>query len=244
MDWLLATPIAHRGLHKGFKIPENSYTAFEKAISKNYAIELDVRITKDKKVVVFHDKNLIRVCGVKKKIANQNYDNIKNITLYNSKEKIPLFSDILKLIDGRVPLFVEIKNYSDVGEFEELVFNELKDYKGNYAICSFNEEVVKWFKDNKPEVKRGLIYGDLHKFKIRYHNLVFIKKVLSCKPDFISLDYKLLDTLLPKITRVFNKPLVCWTVNKKKKLAKSLIVSDNIIFENVNPFKKIEKALS
>lgn len=234
MDWLLQRPITHRGLHKGFKIPENSYLAFKKAIDKNYAIELDVRITKDKQVVVFHDKNLLRMCGVKRKIANQNYLNLQKYKLYKTNQKIPLLKDILELVDGKVPIFIEMKNYGEVGEFEELVCKELENYKGNYAICSFNVEVVKWFKLNKPNIARGLIYGDLHKFGIKYHNLVFIKKLLTCKPDFISLDYKLLNTFLPKITRLFKKPLVCWTINKKKKLNNANKIVDNIIFENIS----------
>jgi len=238
MDWLIQSPVAHRGLHKSFSTPENSYKAFKNAISKNYAIELDVRITKDKQVVVFHDKNLLRVCGVKKKIVNQDYQNLKNYFLYNSKQTIPLFKDILTLVDGKVPLFIEIKNYGKVGEFEELVYNELKDYEGKYAICSFNIEVVKWFYKNHPQVVRGLIYGDLHKFGIKSYKSVFIYRLITSNPDFVSLDYKLLGTLLPKITRLFGKSLVCWTVNSKKKLLKAQKIVDNVIFENVKPIKK------
>lgn len=238
MDWLIQSPVAHRGLHKGFTVPENSYKAFQNAILKNYAIELDVRITKDKQVVVFHDKNTLRMCGVKKKIANQNFVNLQKFTLFKTKQKIPLLREILQLVNGQVPLFIEIKNYGQVGEFEELVVNELKDYSGNYAVCSFNIEVIKWFKENSPEIKRGLIYGDLHKFKIRFFHFVFLYRIFISKPDFISLDFKLLDTILPKITRLLKLPLVCWTVNGKKKLQKANSIVDNVIFENVKPIKK------
>lgn len=233
MDWLIQSPVAHRGLHKGFMVPENSYRAFQNAISKKYAIELDVRVTKDKQVVVFHDKNILRMCGIKKKIANQNYANLQKYSLYNTKQKIPLLKEILELINGQVPLFIEIKNYGKVGEFEDLVVKELENYSGNYAICSFNVEVVKWFKQNRPEIKRGLIYGDLHKFGIKYFHMVFLYRIITSKPDFISLDYKLLDTMLPKITRLFKKPLVSWTINSKKKLIKANKIVDNVIFENV-----------
>ena len=62
-------PIAHRGLHGG-DIPENSMPAFERAVDNGYNIELDVHITIDGVVVVFHDDTLTRVCGVDKKIAD------------------------------------------------------------------------------------------------------------------------------------------------------------------------------
>ena len=214
--------------------------AFKNAIANNYGIELDVRITKDKQVVVFHDKNLLRVCGIKKKIANQTYENLKKYKLYKSNQHIPLFKDVLKLVDGKVPILVEIKNYGKVGEFEELVYNELKDYQGNFAVCSFNIEVVKWFKKNKPNVKRGFIYGDLHKFGIKKYKTVYIYRILRSKPDFISLDYKLIHTLLPRITKLFKKPLTCWTIDNKKKLVKANKISDNIIFENIKHLRSIK----
>ncbi len=232
MEWLTTSPIAHRGLHKGFSIPENSYPAFSQAIENNYTIELDVRLTKDKKIVVFHDKNLLRVCAVNKKIANQTYNNIKAIPLYNTTQTIPLLKDILALVNGQVPLLIEIKNYGKVGEFETLLAQQLDEYHGKVAICSFNVEVVKWFKNHRPNILRGFIYGDLHKFNIVYYKIVFLYRILTTKPDFISLDYKLLHTLLPNICRMFNKKILCWTVNKKKKMKKSRLFTDNFIFEN------------
>ena len=232
MEWIITNPIAHRGLHNGFNIPENSYLAFSKAIEDNYTIELDVRLTKDKKIVVFHDKNLSRVCAVNKKISNQTFNNIKKIPLYNTTQTIPLLKDVLILVNGKVPLLIEIKNYGKVGEFEKLLVEEISQYKGEIAICSFNVEVIKWFKKYQPNILRGLIYGDLHKFNIIYYKTVLIYRILTSNPDFISLDYKLLDTFLPNICRIFKKKLLCWTVKKKKKIKKAKLFTDNFIFEN------------
>ncbi|WP_083568525.1 glycerophosphodiester phosphodiesterase family protein [Arcobacter sp. LA11] len=233
MDWLIQYPIAHRGLHMGFTIPENSNLAFKKALEKNYAIELDIRITKDNQVVVFHDKNLLRICASKKKIANQAYSNLKKFNLYHTSEKIPLLSEVLELINGQVPVLIEVKNYGTVGLFEELLSKELENYKGHFAVCSFNVEVINWFKQNKPDIKRGLIFGDLKKFQIKFYKIVFLYRLFTSKPDFISLDYKLLDTFLVNFCRFFNKPLVSWTIDSKKKLRKARHIVDNIIFENI-----------
>ena len=83
---------AHRGLHNIEKgVPENSLSAFKKAAEKGYGIELDVHITKDDKIVVFHDDDLKRMCGVDKKTDEQTYEYLKTLSLYNTNEKIPYF---------------------------------------------------------------------------------------------------------------------------------------------------------
>lgn len=237
MKWIKQRPIAHRGLHKGFDIPENSISAFKRAINSDYAIELDVRLTKDEKVVVFHDKNLIRLCADRRKIRNQNYSAIKDIKLYNSNETIPLLCDVLKLVDGKVPLIIEIKNYAEVGLFEELVAKELENYNGKFAICSFNYHVVNWFKKHKPSIPRGLIFGDIKKFDIKFYKSIFLYRFFKVKADFISLDYKLLNTLIPVFCRKLDIPIVSWTINSKKKRIKAIRIVDNIIFENIKPKK-------
>lgn len=233
MEWLTQSPMAHRGLHKGFNVPENSYKAFKRAIDKKLSIELDVRMTKDKQIVVFHDKNLIRMCAVRKKVPNQNYEAIKDIPLYKTNQKIPLLTDILELIDGKVPLVIEVKNYGTVGEFENVLAQILDNYKGDFAICSFNPNVVHWFKKNRPEIIRGMVFGDLKKFQISFYKTVFLYRLFKLRPHFISLDYKLLDTVLPAFCRWCNKPIVSWTIDSKKKLKKAREIVDNIIFENI-----------
>ena len=235
MNWLQNTPIAHRGLHKGFSIPENSMKAFKRAISKNYAIELDVRLTKDNKLVVFHDKNLIRVCANRKKIRSQTASTLNKIKLYHSNQTIPLFKDVLELVNGKVPIVVEVKNYGTVGKFEERLVEELEGYVGEIAICSFNPEVIYWFRKNRPDYKRGLIFGDIKKFQIRFYKATFLKYFFKTKPNFISLDYKLLDTLIPVFCRRAKIPIVSWTINSKKKKLKAKAIVDNIVFENVKP---------
>ena len=239
MEWLTKTPIAHRGLHKGFKVPENSMLAFKRAMSKGYAIELDVRITKDKQVVVFHDKNLVRLFRSKRKVNRLTYKELLKYSFFNTNEKIPLLKDVLKLIDGKVPVLIEIKNYGAVGEFEALVVDVIKSYEGEMAVCSFNPDVIAWFAQNQPNILRGMVFGDIHKFDIRYHNLTFLYRYLILRPHFVSLDYKLLDTFIVQMCRYFKVPLISWTINGKKKEHKAQVLVDNIIFEFFKPEVKI-----
>jgi glycerophosphoryl diester phosphodiesterase len=235
MNWIKQRPIAHRGLHRGFDIPENSMRAFNLAIKNDYAIELDVRFTKDNQVIVFHDKNLIRLCGVRKKVKNQTYKAIKYMKLYNTNETIPLLKDVLTLISGKVPVIVEIKNYTTVGVFEECIVKELDSYPGSFSICSFSHHSVNWFKKNRPDFKRGLIFGDIKKFSIKFYKTVFLYRFFKIRPDFISLDYKLIDSLIVMFCKRLNIPIVSWTVNNKRKLKKARNIVDNFIFENIKP---------
>jgi len=146
---------AHRGLHEP-GIPENSKIAFERAAKAGYGVELDVQYTKDKKLVVFHDATLKRMCGVEGKVSDYNYEELLAFNLEASEEKIPLFSEVLKIL-GDTKLICEIKNNNGNinDELCQDTYDLLKDYKGKYCIESFSPYLVKWFRINHPEVIRG-----------------------------------------------------------------------------------------
>ena len=121
--------IAHRGLHDK-DTPENSMGALKKALEKDIAIEFDVHLLKDNKIVVFHDNNLKRMTGIDKKINELSYDEIKDIKLANSDEKIPLLEDVLKLVNGKVLLDIELKYDHEKYKLEDALIEVLKDYTG------------------------------------------------------------------------------------------------------------------
>ena len=121
--------IAHRGLHSEL-VPENSLTAFRLAVEKCLSIELDVRLTKDCRIVVFHDNDLMRMCGIEGKVFDYTYEQLSAFKLKNSDEKIPLLSEVLKTVDGKVPLLIELKGGAPFGELESRVDHMMKKYKG------------------------------------------------------------------------------------------------------------------
>ena len=127
--------IAHRGLHSEL-VPENSLTAFRLAVEKCLSIELDVRLTKDCRIVVFHDNDLMRMCGIEGKVFDYTYEQLSAFKLKNSDEKIPLLSDVLKTVDGKVPLLIELKGGAPFGELESRVDHMMKKYKGEFAVQS------------------------------------------------------------------------------------------------------------
>ena len=149
--------IAHRGLHGRRDIaPENSMEAFRRAVDAGYGIELDIRFSKDRQIVVFHDDTLERVCGACGRISDYTYEELQQFRLHQSEERIPLFSDVLELVGGRVPLVVELK--ADGNRYIPALCEDaarlLDPYPGEYCVESFHPRYVLWFRRNRPLVRR------------------------------------------------------------------------------------------
>lgn len=224
--------IAHRGLHTDL-IPENSLLSFQKALEKDYSIEFDLTITKDEKVVVFHDDNLFRLCGVNKNIEEVEYSYLKELKLLNSEETVPLFEDLLSFINGKIELIIEIKKHNTIGVLENTVIKLLENYKGKYFICSFDKKILLWFRKNYPNLKIGLIFESSPKKFQKYNKVLFLYKYFKVKPDFISLEYKLLNSSIYKFCRNKNIKLLTWTIKNKEEFEKIRNKVNGVIFENI-----------
>lgn len=147
---------AHRGLHsRDMLIPENSLAAFRRAAELGYGMELDVQLSKDGKVVVFHDDTLDRVCGVPGRVDERNFEELLQLRLCKTEYTIPLFSEVLSVINGRGPLIVELKSGRRNRELCEKTYALLENYKGSVCIESFNPFIVAWFRFHAPELLRG-----------------------------------------------------------------------------------------
>lgn len=216
-------------------IPENSITAFKEAIKYNYIIELDVHILKDNNVVVFHDDNLRRLTGINKKIKDTTYNEIKKLKLLNTNEHIPLFLDVLKLVDGKVPLLIELKYDTKVGLLEDKLLSILKDYNGNYAFQSFNPRSLIYLKKKCPGILRGILVSDFKKTNINLFKRIILKRMIFnylIKPDFLSVNYNYLKN--GKIQKYKNNKLILtWTIRNKNDLDKYKSLCDNYIVENI-----------
>lgn len=234
-SWLVEDYIAHRGIHDK-DIPENSIPAFEKAIKAGYPIEFDVQLLEDKTVVVFHDATLSRMTNKDGYIKNLTKEDLENLYLAGTEYKIPTLEEVLKLVNGKTPLLIEIKNSGKVGELETEVYKLLKNYKGEYAIQSFNPYVLNWFKENAPNVIRGQLSGSfkgeaLSWFKKFALKNLFLNKI-SC-PHFISYESKALPSL--RLKRFKKLPLIAWTVRTQEEYLRVIKHCDNIIFEGFEP---------
>lgn len=147
---------AHRGLHRIDKsVPENSIPAFDAAARIGYGVELDIHITSDDQIVVFHDDDLERICGVEGRIEDKTYAELRQYRLFGTNNHIPLLSEVLTVIKGRSPIIVELKRGSKNRELCRLTYELLSSYDGRYCIESFDPRIVMWFRINAPEVLRG-----------------------------------------------------------------------------------------
>ena len=235
-SWLVQTPIAHRGLHDK-EHPENSLSAFQCAIDGGYPIELDVQMISDGTLVVFHDESLSRLTDNDGYIKFLNKSDLDILTLKDSKEKIPTFDEVLKFVDGRTPLLIEIKNPSKVGELEKKVIEALKDYKGQYAVQSFNPYVLEYFYKHAPNILRGQLAGFIKHEKLAFFKKYALKRMLLNKkishPNFISYEAKRVPN---RFVRKYKKiPLLVWTVTSQSEYLKVVKYCDNVIFEGFEP---------
>ncbi len=233
---------AHRGLHLNPKeSPENSMTAFGLAVSHNYGIEMDVQLSKDNIPVIFHDYNLKRVCGVDKKVRELTYAELQELTLHQSTEHIPTFRSVLDMVNGQVPLIIELK----VEFHDTLVCNiaasMLDKYKGLYCIESFNPLVLLWYKKKRPNIMRGQLSSNLIKDKeVGSPYLYFVLQNLLLnfitKPDFISYNYihrNMLSFVLCR--RLYKTAAFAWTIKTQEELNESRNSFDFFIFDHFIP---------
>lgn len=224
------THYAHRGFYaeEGFK--ENTLPAFAAAIKKGVGIELDVQFSKDKRVVVHHDDDLKRLEKVAGLVCDFSYEELQAY-------QIPVLTEVLDLVDGQVPLIVELKStsFQQVPKLCQSVYAILNKYQGTYCIESFNPLIVAWFKRHAPEVMRGQLIQPAKE----YPNValgIFLNSFLyqfMTRPHFIALE--LATTHFNPalwIARLFGAQFALWTVRTPAEEHKDV---DIYIFEKYTP---------
>lgn len=235
--WLSKQPIAHRGLHNKI-IPENSLQSFENAIAFKYAIELDIRISADGDVFVFHDKNLKRMTGFDKEIESTSTNIINKLKLSNTLESIPLLSTALEFINNQTPVLIELKNDANSGLIESTVNSIINNYNGNLAVQSFNKHSVSWFKQNKSKFLIGQVLSKHNNYKDIVENAINIyssNRQNFNLPDFYAYDLRLLPCkYADRLKNEFSVPIISWTIFNKQNKVRAYKYADNIIFENLN----------
>ncbi len=231
--WLLNNPIAHRGLWTN-GIVENSLSAYKNAVEKDYPIEIDLYSSLDGVLFSFHDATLSRMTGADGFIYQKTAKELKELTLQNSDEKIPTFDEVLSLVNGKVPLLIELKDQPDK-TYVDKVIERLKNYKGEFAIQSFNPLYIKRVKELAPEFIRGILSTKTYSKQLPFIKRQVVKNMLLnflIKPDFISYSFE--DLPLPK-RKVKNLPLISWTITSQEDFEKIKPFVKNIIFENFIP---------
>ena len=225
---LLITDYAHRGLHDE-NIPENSLAAFSNAIDNGYGIEIDVQLSSDGELFVFHDHTAKRMCGVDKNLSEMTSDEIKSLRLLDTDEHIPTLAEVLSLVDSNVPLLIEIKYYAQTKKLCEVLVEALDAYQGPFAIQSFDPRILRYFKKYRPQFARGQLVAKKPKRSeaketeaqnpfVTFLLNHLLLNVLS-RPDFISIQNNHTRELGFVIaTEVFKAKAFIWTVKGCKEL--------------------------
>lgn len=237
-DWLLGVPIAHRGLHDD-EFPENSIPAFEAAIKHGFNIEIDVHLTRDNVLVVFHDDTLKRVCGVEGKVKDFTLAELKKLRLADTQYTIPTFEEFLALVDGKTGILCEIKGLNPYDNaISAAVCKRVASYEGNIALQSFNYGAVRYCRRHSDRPCGQLCtWQDWHG-KERARVMDFMGKLWVnriSRPHFTAYDIRSAadNKYLEKVRE--KMPVLVWTVNTPDKLDLAMQVADNIIFEDIAP---------
>ena len=240
MEKYKGVKFAHRGLHSE-GVPENSLAAFRLAVNSGFGIELDVHAVKDGVPVVFHDAELKRMTGADGRLADYTSEELGNMRLLGTDEKIPTFREVLELIGGKVPLIIELKQNAGETGVAEAAAELLRDYEGDFVVESFDPVTVGKFKKLMPEVQRGILSMHFTKKKTHRSLKSYLAEMLVfnriASPDFVAFCHSDASFASFKLVRgVWDAYTVAWTVRSKEEEDAAIKNGfDCVIFENYIP---------
>ncbi|MBR2974992.1 MAG: glycerophosphodiester phosphodiesterase [Clostridia bacterium] len=238
-NWLTNKYIAHRGLFDNKAIPENTLPAFERAVEMGFAIELDVQMTADGVLVVFHDDTLERMTALSGDIRQITYLQLMGVTLLDTNVTIPTLEQVLNTVDGKTPLLIEIKAHQHkVGVVEQKVADALCTYKGEFAIESFNPIIIRWFRKHHPSFVCGQLASELKDAPLPKLTIFLLKHLLLCRWNgsrFVAYDVQSI-AKMKRVAKLRKKmPILCWTIRSQQQYKDTMQHYDNIIFDSFLP---------
>lgn len=236
MAWVTRTPVAHRGLHST-DVPENTLDAVAAAVDAGYAVECDVRLSRDGVPVVVHDETLERLAGRDVTVSALSADELADASVFETDSGIPRLTDVLRTVDGQVGLLVEVKSEGWPGDLEPAVAMALDTYEGNFSILSFNPLALAWFRWNRPGWHRcqlggriGPSAGPVQRSVARH-----LRGTWLSRPDCIGYRSNALDSEAVRRERERGRPILAWTVRTSAERDAVDGLADNVIFEDFRP---------
>ncbi len=217
-----ALGFAHRGLHYGSGIPENGLTAFAAALDFGCGIECDLRLTADNHVVVFHDADALRICASPIRIGRTSFRNLSRLRV--GEHPMPTLESLLTMVDGRVPLLLEVKVERDIWRWPAALKSALQGYHGACGVMSFDPRVPRLMKTHMPEIRRGLVIRD---------SLPAMRRRMAtwlADPQFLAVDRAALGKRW--VERVRRRmPVYSWTIRTAEQRAQGAVHADALIWE-------------
>ena len=213
---------AHRGVHFGSQLPENSLAAFGAALEFGTGVECDLRLTADDHVIVFHDRDARRLCASPLNIGQSSYKDLAGLRV--AGHPIPTLESLLDLVDGRVPLLLEIKVERDLRRWIPALQHELGGYRGRFGILSFNPRLLRLVMTHMPKVRRGLLIEERRSYVERrmYTRIA--------DPEFLAVEFAALGKSWVEHARR-SRPIYTWTIRTAAERAQAEVQADALIWE-------------
>ena len=245
LDWLIARPFAHRGLHDAaLGIIENTAGAVRAAITCDYGIEVDVQISADGEAMVHHDDVLGRLTDGEGRLDSLTATELKRVPFRNSNEHMMTLGELCDLVGGRVTMLVEVKSRFDgATRLPARVADILAGYRGPVAPMSFDPRQLAVLQQKAPRLTRGIIaakyrphpYWDLMPAWMR-HGMGYLVTALTARPQFVAYGIADLPALAPLFARhVLGMPLITWAVRTPGERQRAERWADQMIFEGFRP---------
>ncbi|NUT00012.1 MAG: hypothetical protein HOP96_03445 [Sphingomonas sp.] len=214
---------AHRGLHYGSGFPENSLIAFAGALEFGAGIECDLRLTADNRVLVFHDVDAWRMCSSRLIIGQSTHEQLSQLRL--GEGPIPTLGSALRLIDGRVPMLLEVKVDRDIWRWMPALRRALATFSGPVGVMSFDPRIPRLLKTNMPLVRRGLVLrASLPPWKRRI-------ALWLADPQFVAVERTALrEDWVAQLRE--NIPVYTWTIRGPEQRTQAQVHADALIWED------------
>jgi glycerophosphoryl diester phosphodiesterase len=242
--WYFAPLIAHRGLHDASRgMVENSLLAFERAVEAGYGIELDIQPSADDEPMVFHDAAMERMTGFDGPVAARFSSDLRRIRLRGGGgARIPHLSEVLDLVGGRVPLYIEIKSWRrGPGRVDARIAELLASYDGPVGVQSFDPLILVWFAEFAPAIRRGQVAtqstrasGGKLPWPERWRRGVLAYNA-AARPDYIAYDVRGLPNPATRQARRDGLAILAWTVRDARGAGRARRHADNFLFEGFDP---------
>jgi glycerophosphoryl diester phosphodiesterase len=225
VGFLARTPYAHRGLH-GTRLVENSRAAVEAAVEAGYGVEVDAHLSLDGAAFVIHDPTLERLTESQGEIRRFASRDLSAVKLKRCDETLPRLEEILAIVNGRVPILIELKPVKNhVLQLCVAVRHALASYRGQAAVMSFNGDVSRWFEHYGEHIPRGLIMSGQKDVDDLRTN------AWRARAEFLAIDIRDLPRGIAARQRRRGVPVLSWTVRNPEQQAIAEKHADQVIFE-------------
>ncbi|WP_137391375.1 glycerophosphodiester phosphodiesterase family protein [Rhodoligotrophos defluvii] len=244
LSWLVARPVAHRGLHdRASGVIENTASAVAAAIANGYGIEVDLQRTGDGEAIVFHDATLDRLTNGRGAVVAHTLQELKKLAITGSEDRIQTLGELLDQVAGRTTLVLELKSLWDgCGPLEKRVAQVLAGYVGPVAVMSFDPDSVAALAHYTPNTPRGFTCGrdgqvtDGEHLSVRRRRAVSTPAILDrLQPDFLAHHVRSLPSPLTRWARRHHRPVLTWTVRTASDRRQAALFADQMIFEGFRP---------